>query len=204
MSTLLCHVPVQICHISNSKLLNKCRGQSYVYFNTNIASARNGYQSSPRSTSGNEEMPFPNKDTEHRAKKQTKPPFSQWPLDPQVLLCSITQMGRECPLGIAWWSGTLLSSKRCRLELSCLSAYNSAGRMLFKKGVKSMDMKGCIYSNNILQGESLSNVKEVQKTPTSQTSQKQGLWKCFKLYWPWAYVKKTHCKRNSNTKKVNF
>lgn len=118
MPTLLCHVPVQICHVSSSKLLNKCRGQSYVYFNTNIASARSGYQSRPRSTSGNEEMPFSNKDTEHRAKKQTKLPFTQWSLNPQLLHCGMTQMGRKCPLGIAWWSGTLLSSKRCRLELS--------------------------------------------------------------------------------------
>lgn len=86
---------------SGPKLLNKYRGESYVHFNANTAGARNRYQSSPRSTGG-KDLPFPKEGHNHSAKEQIKLPFSQWPLDSQLLLCSMAQLqqrGGGCPLG---------------------------------------------------------------------------------------------------------
>lgn len=57
-----------------------------------------------------------------------------------------------------------------------------------------MDVKGCIYSSNILQGESPSKVKEVQTTPSSQNS--QNMFMKGQTLLALSICEKTHCKRN--------
>lgn len=87
--------------VHGPKLLSKYRGESYVHFNANTTGARNRYQSSPRSTGG-KNLPFPKEGHNHNAKEQITLPFSQWPLDSQLLLCSMAQLqqrGGGCPLG---------------------------------------------------------------------------------------------------------
>lgn len=149
-------------------------------------------------------MPFPNKDTEDRAKEQTNLVFTLWPLDPQLLHCSMAQRDRRCPLGTAWWSGTLLSSKRCRLELSHAQgssspAYTTPLDKCYLKKAPSPWMWRDASIPIIFYKE---RVKEVQRT--SQTSKRWDLWKCFKLYWPWANVKKLTVKEIQTPKKWIF
>lgn len=202
-----------VCCIPSPKLLNKYRGECYVHFNTSIANARNGYQSSPRSTGGKEDPPSPDEGPNHRAKEQIKLPFAQWPLDSQ-LLCSVAQLqhrGKGCPLGRgahslevrapSWAARRLdLNSLRLRIALNLhikLPWTNAIYKRLLSPWMwRAASILIMFYKERVLQNKGdAENITNLSRA---------GFMKVFQALLALSIGEKTHCKTNSNTEKVIF
>jgi len=96
--------------VLSPRLLNKYRGECHVHLNISIAGARNGYQRSPRSIGGKEDLPFPNKGPNHRANDQSSHSLSDlWIHKFSSAAWQSFSRGVEAVLWaeepIAWWSG---------------------------------------------------------------------------------------------------
>lgn len=181
-------------------------------FNTNIASVRNGYQSSNRST-GEKDPPFPNESPNHRAKEHIKLPFALWALDSQ-LLCSVAQLqqrGRGCPLGReahslvvrtpSWAArGLDLNSLRLRVPLNLhikLPWTNTIFERLLSLWMwRTASILIIFYKERVLQNKGgAGNITKLSKVE---------LMKVFQALLAMSIGEKTYRKRNSKTKKGDF
>lgn len=120
-----------------------------------------GTQSGPRRTSGKEDPPSPDEGPNHRAKEQMRLLFAQWPLDWQLLLCSVAQLqqrGRGCPLGrgahslavrAPFWAARGLDLNSLRLRVA-LNLHIKLPWINAIYAIKPLDVEGCIYSHRVL------------------------------------------------------